>query len=104
MKNKNSSEEEDNLRLWKNLREDVVAAAALLTEVTLKAAEGKASDSDVVQGAVAFKGAVAKLREVEILIAKHSDQFGAGGQDASPLDLDAARSEVFDRLAKIAGT
>ncbi len=104
MTKENSSNEEDNLRLWKNLREEVAYAAELLKGSVLQAIEGNASDKDVTREAIEFKNGIAKLREIEILIAKHSDQFGSGERGATSLDLDSARAEVLDRLVKVAAS
>ena len=102
MKNDNSSEEETNLRLLKDAREDVVMARRHL-KLALKQYDDVNVGADTVsKEMVSLRNAVTKAIEVETYLAKRSDETRSGGEGACPLDLVSARQEIFDRLAKIA--
>jgi len=98
MKKEEPEDREYNLRMLKAARREF---ENLLTGMQATAKRLQAEELDAVPtGQISnFSKAIQNVFEIEAKLAKRSYEQRSGGEGACPLDLAAARREVFERLA-----
>lgn len=103
MKNENPEDREANQRMFKDARDQVASLRKAMIANVKRINSSEAYDGEKPSVMLAdFKKAIQTSIGIEAEFAKRSYEKRSGGEGACALDLDAARREVFDRLAKIA--
>lgn len=103
MKNENPEDREANQRMFKDAREQVASLRVALIATVKRINSGTVYEGEKpVTVLTDYKKAIQTSIGIEADLAKRSYEQRSGGEGACALDLDAARREVFDRLAKIA--
>ncbi len=103
MKNENPEDREANRRMLKDARGLVASLRKALIANVKRLNSGVVYDGEKPVTALAdFNKAINTSIGIEADLAKRSYEQRSGGEGACALDLDSARREVFDRLAKIA--
>lgn len=103
MKNENPEDREADKRLLKHARNQVADFIDSLAVAGKKIKAGDVVEGEKPETILAGLKKLSTLAiGIEADLAKRSYEQRSGGEGACALDLDAARREVFDRLAKIA--
>lgn len=103
MKNETPEDREANVRLLKSARSNYESLRVALEATVERLQAGETPPiKDVKDSAKEFQSMLFAVIKIEADLAKRSDEQRSGGEGACPLDLEAARREVTERLVKLA--
>ena len=97
MKNDNPEDRDENLRLLKAAREEFESLRVGM-QATVNRLQADEVDAAPTTQITNFQKSVQSVINIEADLAKRSYERRSGGEGACPLDLEAARREVIERL------
>lgn len=103
MKNETPEDREANVRLLRSARANYESLRVALEATVERLQSDEIPSVKDVNGSIKdFRNTLQAVINIEADLAKRSYEQRSGGEGACPLDLEAARREVIERLVKLA--
>ena len=105
MKNQTPEDREADVRMMRSARSNYESMKVALEATVERLQSGEVLPvKDVKDSIKDFQNILFAVIKIEADLAKRSYEQRSGGEGACPLDLEAARREVIERLVKLAGS